>query len=162
MNKDDSLSVIDRFTIFEQLHRHQHCIDNDGSRESARQYQDLYWPDATFTVHDIRDAEFIGPDGMKQLYDYAHSVFPLHKWRHSVGTFAIEGSGNDATVLWRWIVMWKAEHEGVVSTGTYVDHFQRREGIWKCLKRASDVDANWPAALFQPFVDNQAATFKSS
>lgn len=127
-----------------------------------RKYQDLYWPEAKFTVHDLRQVTFEGFDGLKQLYDYAHSVFPLHKWSHSVGSFVIEGEGDDATVEWRWIVSWKQDGEGVVSTGTYRDSFQRRNGQWKCLERRSDVDPNWPAALFQPFVDKADTTLKSS
>jgi hypothetical protein len=49
-----------------------------------------------------------------------------------------------------------------VSTGTYSDKFQKRNGQWKCLERVSNVDPNWPAALFQPFVDREKETFKES
>jgi hypothetical protein len=156
------LSVQDKSEIYEQLQRHQRCIDNDGSRESARVYVDLYWPDSKFTVHDLRHITFEGPEGLKKLYDYAHSVFPLHKWSHSVGSFEMEGSGDEATVAWRWIVSWKAEQTGTVSTGTYSDKFQKRNGQWKCIERTSSVDPNCPADLFQPFVDREKETFKES
>jgi hypothetical protein len=76
MPKANELTVSDRFEIFEQLNLHQHCIDNDGSLESVRKYQDLYWPEAKFTVHDLRHITFEGREGLKRLYDYAHSVFP--------------------------------------------------------------------------------------
>ena len=108
----NNLSLEDRFAIFEQLNLHQRCIDNDPSRASADKYVDLYWPEATFTVRDLRNTVFQGPDGLKQLYDYAHSVFPLQKWSHSLGAFQIEGSGDSASAEWRWIVSWKAEKEG--------------------------------------------------
>jgi hypothetical protein len=156
------LSVQDKFEIFEQIQRHQRCIDNDASRKSAQGYIDLYWPEAKFTVHDLRHITFEGPDGLKRLYDYAHSVFPLHKWSHSVGSFAIDGDVDEATVEWRWIVSWKAEQTGTVSTGTYSDKFQKRNGQWKCIERISNVDSNWPTALFQPFVDREKETFKES
>lgn len=156
------LSADDRFEILQQINLHQRYIDNDASRASADKYVTLYWPDALFTVKDVRQQEFKGPEGLKQLYDYAHSVFPIHKWRHAVGTFMIEGSGNDATVEWNWLVTWKAEKEGVVSSGTYKDKFQKRDGQWKCLERASDIDPNWPAHLFQPWVDQQDKTFQAS
>ena len=159
---NEKLSTGDRFEIFEQLNLHQRYIDNDASRESALKYVDLYWPEAKFTVRDIRTETFEGPDGLKKLYDYAHSVFPIEKMRHSLGTFVIEGSGDEAAVEWHWIVNWKAEKEGVLSTGTYTEKFQKREGQWKCLERTSDVDPNWPAALFQPWVDKASATFKQS
>lgn len=162
MTTPAQLTTHDRFEIFEQLHLHQHCIDNDASLGSAQEYVDLYWPNAKFTVRDIRTQTFDGPDGLKQLYDFAHSVFPLHKMRHALGTFKITGAGEDANVTWRWTVSWKAEKEGVLSTGTYTDKFQKRNGQWKCLERVSDVDPNWPAALFQPWVDQAATTFKSS
>ncbi|WP_342705531.1 nuclear transport factor 2 family protein [Burkholderia arboris] len=156
------LSSIDRFEIFEQLHRHQRYIDNDASRASAELYVSLYWPEATFTVNDIRENTFTGADGLKLLYDYAHSVFPMDRMRHSLGTFVIEGDGRHARVEWNWIVTWRAGAEGFLSTGTYFDKFEKRDGIWKCLERISHVDANWPAETFQPWVDRQDQTFKAS
>jgi hypothetical protein len=42
------------------------------------------------------------------------------------------------------------------------DKFEKRGGRWKCLERVSNVDPNWPAALFQPFVDNEKTTFRDS
>jgi SnoaL-like domain len=157
-----TLSTTDRFDIFEQLHLHQHYIDNDASLESAIKYTDLYWPDASFTVYDLRSQTFTGREGLKQLYDYAHSVFPLHQWSHSLGAFVITGHSDTANVQWRWLVNWKAEREGVVSTGTYDDRFEKRDGRWKCMERISRVDPNWPSALFQPYVDRAKTTFKSS
>ncbi|AUI61187.1 nuclear transport factor 2 family protein [Amycolatopsis sp. BJA-103] len=156
------LSALDRFEIFEQLVRHQRYIDNDPSRASADKYVGLYWPEASFTVNDLRSQTFTGPDELKNLYDYAHSVFPLEKWFHDVGWFEIDGEGDSADVLWRWRVSWKEDGEGVVSTGTYRDRFERRAGSWKVIERVSDVDPNWPAALFQPYVDRQAELFKTS
>jgi SnoaL-like domain len=162
MAANEKLSVNDRFEIFEQINLHQRCIDNDGDRASADKYVELYWDAAIFTVNDIRQAEFKGRDGLKQLYDYAHSVFPLHKWRHGVGTFVIDGSGDEATAEWNWTVAWKAEKQGIVSTGTYTDKFLKRNGVWKCIDRVSNVDPNWPAAMFQQWVDEQDNTFKTS
>ncbi|MDB5964717.1 MAG: hypothetical protein JWQ72_1217, partial [Polaromonas sp.] len=134
MTSTPQLSTSDRFELFEQINLHQRCIDNDASRESAAKYVELYWPEASFTVKDIRQNVFQGLDGMKQLYDYAHSVFPMHRMRHALGTFAIEAQAEDkASVEWNWIVSWKDGNEGVLSTGTYSDVFQKRDGIWKCL-----------------------------
>lgn len=157
-----ALSTADRFDIFEQLNLHQRYIDNDASRESAELYATLYWPEANFTVIDIRQNVFTGPAGMKQLYDYAHSVFPMQRMRHSLGTFVIQGEGETASVEWNWVVTWREGGEGVLSTGTYFDKFEKRGGVWKCVDRISRVDPNWPAALFQPWVDRQDVTFKAS
>lgn len=162
MERVEPLSTADRFEIFEQLQLHQRRIDDDASRDSAMRYVELYWPEAKFMVHDVRQSIFEGPAGLKQLYDYAHSVFPLHKWFHSVGTFAIEGEGDEATAKWRWIVSWKDGQVGTVSTGTYSDRFERRGRVWKCLERTSNVDPNWPIALFQPWVDKEHETFRQS
>jgi hypothetical protein len=162
MDAAKALTAVDRFEIYEQLQRHQRCIDNDGSHSSAMKYIDLYWPEAKFTVHDLRHMTFEGPDGLKKLYDYAHSVFPLHKWFHTVGNFDIRGQGDVAEASWRWIVSWRDDQIGTVSTGTYDDRFQRRSGVWKCLERTSNIDPNWPAKLFQPWVDREGETFKSS
>ncbi len=162
MTSAASLSTLDRFDIFEQLHLHQRYIDNDASRASAELYASLYWPEANFTVIDIRQNVFSGPAGMKQLYDYAHSVFPMSRMRHSLGTFVIQGAGESATVEWNWVVTWREGGEGFLSTGSYFDKFEKRGGVWKCVERTSRVDPNWPAALFQPWVDRQDETFKAS
>lgn len=156
------LSIHDRFEILEQLNLHQRCIDSGFGPEAARKYQDLYWPEGKFNVRDIRQQTFEGPDGMKQMYDYAHSVFPIDKWFHSLGPFEIDGSGDEATARWRWTVSWRQDGLGTVSTGTYTDRFQRRDGVWKCLERTSDVDPNWPADLFQTFIDKADSTFRAS
>ena len=156
------LSANDRFEIFEQLNLHQRCIDNDASLESVHKYQALYWPEAVFVVHDLRNQTFKGYDGLKRLYDYAHSVFPLHKMSHSLGAFEIAGSGDEATAHWTWVVSWKEGGAGTVSTGTYADRFQRRDGVWKCLERVSDIHPNWPAEMFQKWTDRAGETFKSS
>ncbi|MBV9389667.1 MAG: nuclear transport factor 2 family protein [Chroococcidiopsidaceae cyanobacterium CP_BM_ER_R8_30] len=159
---ENKLSVQDRFEIFEQLSLHQRCIDNGFGRESVRKYQDLYWSEGKFTVHDLRSQTFEGPDGMKQMYDYAHSVFPIDKWFHTMGPFEIYGEGDEATAKWRWIVSWREDGIGTVSTGTYTDRFQRRNGVWKCLERTSDIDPNWPSDLFLKYIDKADETFRSS
>ncbi len=156
------LTTEHRFTIFEQLNQHQRRIDTPWGRESVDKYLDLYWPEGSFVVNDLRHSVFTGAEGLKQMFDYAHSVFPLDKWFHTMGCFEIEGNGTFATAQWRWCVNWKAEGQGVVSTGTYRDKFERRNGIWKCLERVSDIDPNWPAALFQPWIDRGHETFRAS
>ncbi|GLS31575.1 SnoaL-like domain-containing protein [Mesorhizobium albiziae] len=156
------LTTTDRFEIFEQLNLHQRLIDTPWGRESAERYADLYWPEGKFNVHDLRDSTFEGRKGMKDMFDYAHSVFPLDKWYHSMGVFEIAGEGDDATANWRWVVSWKADHIGTVSTGTYSDRFQRRNGVWKCLERTSNIDPNWPGDQFQKYIDAADKTFRAS
>ena len=158
----DDLTVADRFTLFEQMNRHQRIIDKGWGHESVELYNALYWPEAKFNVFDLREVTFSGCDGMKQMYDYAHSVFPMDKWYHSMGAFEIHGSGDHATAGWRWTVWWKADRSGIVSTGTYEDRFERRGGVWKCLERTSRADPNWPLDLFQPFVDRAGETLRTS
>jgi hypothetical protein len=79
MSQDKELTVTDRFTIFEQLNMHQRCIDKGWGREQVALYNRLYWPEAKFNVNDLCTSTFEGPDGMKQMFDYAHSVFPMDK-----------------------------------------------------------------------------------
>ncbi len=158
----EKLSLQDRFEIFELMNLHQQSIDADASRSSAMAYVDLYWPEGRMTVNDVRHVTFEGPEGLKRMYDYAHSVFPIHKWSHDLGPFAIEGSGARATAHWRWVVKWRHEIQGTVSTGIYHDVWEKRDGVWKCLERTSDCDQNWPAVTFQPYVDQEATTFRES
>ena len=157
------LSAQDRFEIFEQLNLHQHYIDNPFGRESVAKYQSLYWPEGRFTVHDIRSQVFDGLDGLKQMFDYAHSVFPIGKWFHTMGPFEISSSGDDeAAVHWRWIVSWREDQAGTVSTGTYEDKFEKRDGVWKCLERVSRTDPNWPTELFRQWVEKAEQTSRLS
>ena len=162
MSHANELTTIDRFEIFEQLNRHQRCIDEGWGREQVDHYSALYWPEGRFHINDLRTTTYEGPDGMKQMFDYAHSVFPMDKWSHSMGAFEISGSDDRAEAHWRWVVSWKDEQVGTVSSGTYADVFERRHGVWKCLDRTSRTDPNWPAALFQPFLDAAGATFRAS
>jgi hypothetical protein len=162
MENQNALAAIDRFEIFEQCNLHQRCIDTPWGRESAERYIALYWPEGSFVVNDIRHTVFTGHDGLKQMFDYAHSVFPLDKWFHTMGPLEIDGNGDTATVSWRWQVNWKDGNSGVVSTGTYKDKFTKRDGVWRCLERISDIDPNWPAALFQTWVDEGESMFRAS
>jgi hypothetical protein len=79
-----------------------------------------------------------------------------------MGAFEISGSADRAEAHWRWVVSWKDKHVGTVSTGTYDDIFERRDGIWKCLERTSKTDPNWPEDLFQPLIDAADSNFKAS
>lgn len=158
----NEFTVIDRFIIFEQLNLHQRSIDNGWGREQADHYCRLYWPNGKFNINDLRTTTYAGHDGLKQMFDYAHSVFPMDKWSHSIGAFEISGSGDRAVAHWRWTVSWKAEKVGTVSTGTYDDIFERRDGIWKCLERTSRSDPNWPEALFMPFIGAAEDSLRAS
>lgn len=159
---DKDLNADDRFTIFAQMNMHQRIIDKGWGREQAELYNALYWPEGKFNINDLRTTTYEGHDGMKQMFDYAHSVFPMDKWFHSMGAFEIAGSGDRAEAHWRWVVSWKAGQVGTVSTGTYDDVFERRNGVWKCLERTSKTDPNWPEALFQTFIAAADTSFKAS
>ena len=155
-------SVQDRFEIFEQLNLHQRIIDRGWGKENAQAYIDLYWPGGKFNVVDIRRTTFTDADGLKQMYDYAQIVFPLDKMFHTMGPFEIAGSDSTATADWRWIVNWKEEQKGVLSTGTYSDRFEKRNGVWKTVERTSVVDPNFPAELFQSWSAEEKKTFRQS
>jgi len=114
MPDGQQLTVQDRFEIFEQLNKHQRAIDADPGRPAVDSYNALYWPEAKFHVFDLREATFEGPEGMKQMYDYAHSVFPIEKWFHTMGPFEITGAGDEARAEWRWVVSWREGHAGTV------------------------------------------------
>ena len=162
MSEGQALTLEDRFVIFEQMNLHQQRIDGGWGLEQAQAYVDLYWPEGKFTVIDLRHQTFEGADGLKQMYDFAHSVFPIEKWSHDMGPFSIEGSGNRANAHWRWAVKWRHEIQGTVSTGIYDDVWEKRGGVWKCLERTSSIDQNWPAQTFQPYVDKQDERFRAS
>ena len=79
-----SLTLIDKFAIYEQMALHQTLIDTDGTCAEAHEYASLYWPEASFRVIDPnRDHTYNGHRAIRTNYDSAHSVFPLYMWRHS-------------------------------------------------------------------------------
>ena len=163
------LTVADKFTIYEQMNKHQAYIDHEGTCADAKQYADLYWPEGTFRVIDPnRDATVTGHVGIRSNYDSAHSIFPLYMWRHSVQAWEITeanaapSGAERADAYWKWRVDWKANISGVVSTGTYTDVFEKRNGDWKVLHRTSRDDPNWPLYIFAPYSANADRLFKSS
>ena len=115
------LSLEDRFVIFKQMNLREQRIDAGWCREQADAYVDLYWPEGKFTVIEIRNQTFEGAEGLKQMYDFAHSVFPIEKWSHDMEPFWIVGGGNRAAAHWRWAVRRRHEVQGTLSTGTYDD-----------------------------------------
>ncbi|KAK3721127.1 hypothetical protein LTR37_003417 [Vermiconidia calcicola] len=164
-----TLTPIDRFSIYEQMSLHQTYIDNDQTCANGHLYADLYWPEASFRVIDPnRDSTVTGHKEIRGNFDYAHSVFPLYMWFHSVGAFKINPAetGPDgelrANAFWQWRVDWKANASGVVSTGTYTDVFEKRGEDWKVLTRVSRDDPNWPLYLFAPYAANADDLFQSS
>ncbi|KAL8710654.1 MAG: hypothetical protein Q9220_004878 [cf. Caloplaca sp. 1 TL-2023] len=164
------LTLLDRFAIYEQMSLHQSLIDTDLTCANAHAYADLYWPEGSFRVIDPnRDSTVTGDREIRSNFDYAHSVFPLYQWRHSVGAFQISpipaNSSNpslQAAAFWKWRVDWKANTTGVVSTGTYNDVFEKRGGEWKVLSRVSRDDPNWPLYIFAPYADNEKNLYRSS
>jgi hypothetical protein len=101
MPDKQALTVQDRFEIFEQLNKHQRAIDAGPGKAAVDNYNSLYRPEAKFHVFDLREATFEGVEGMKQMYDYAHSVFPIEKWFHTMGPFEITGAGDEGRAEWR-------------------------------------------------------------
>ena len=147
------LTAVDRFEIFTQMNLHQAYIDLESGCDNSKLYASLYWPDCTFHVmyeKSGRNQPFHGLKGVRQIFDYAHSVFPLYQWQHSMGIFEISetdvtsSAEAAANARWKWRVDWKANTTGVVSTGYYNDVFEKRDGLWKVLKRTSTDDPNWP------------------
>ena len=56
-----TLTLIDRFAIYEQMHLHQTLIDTDQTCANAHAYADLYWPEGSFRVIDPnRDSTVTG------------------------------------------------------------------------------------------------------
>lgn len=158
----NGLTVQDRFEILEQLNLHQMYIDNPFGIESVRKYQSLYWPEAKFTAIDLATSVYEGHDGLKQLFDYDHSVVPIGNYYHSMGPFEIRGAGDEATAEWRWLVSWRDGGVGPFASGTYSDRFEKRDGVWKCLDRVSRADANFPGDAFRGFMAKAKDTLRSS
>ena len=102
----------DYISILQQLNLHQEYIDNPPDAQYSSLYVSLYWPEAVFTSYDLLAGKTVGNGhpGIKQAYDYDHSVFPLYQWFHTVGRFNISVVNQTrASVHWRWRVDWKGK-----------------------------------------------------
>ena len=59
--QSQSLTLLDRFAIYEQMSLHQTLIDTDLTCVNAHAYASLYWPEGTFRVIDPnRDSTVTG------------------------------------------------------------------------------------------------------
>ena len=52
LSQKPSLTLLDRFAIYEQMHLHQTFIDTDQTCANSRAYANLYWPEGSFRVID--------------------------------------------------------------------------------------------------------------
>lgn len=132
--------LLDRDAILQTVHRLARALDRMDDQLALS----CYWPDA---IDDHN--HFVGtPEG---FVAYCRQVtLSFDSCQHGLLTHTCEIDGDDALAETYYIFTGeKGEGPHFMSTGRYVDHFQRREGEWRIANRLTIVEGTYdmPASL---------------
>jgi hypothetical protein len=127
--------IVDRHEIWTLLLRFARGLDR-MDREMVRS---CYWDDAVEDHY-----TFIGtPDGFID-WTFAYMESSNSVQHHGITNHFCEIDGDDAqSETYYSFIGVNLEPPHVLSVGRYVDHFQRREGIWKNANRVTMVEKNF-------------------
>ena len=126
--------LIDRSEIWQVLQRYARGLD----RMDNALARSCYWDDA------IEDHSYYvgGPDGFIAYADQATLSFET--CMHGLLNHSCELAGDEAFCETYYIFTGElAEPPHFMSTGRYVDHFQRRDGEWRIANRVTIVEGHY-------------------
>lgn len=156
MDKDFELKLremVDRqdiWTLLLKFARGLDRLDHDLVRS-------IYWDDAIEDHH-----SFIG--GPDDFIDWANSqTVTTNRVQHHVLTnhyCEVDGDDAQAETYYTFIAE-NHEPPHLMSIGRYVDHFQRRQGVWKIANRVTMIESNLdiPTAIDPIWLTGPDATF---
>lgn len=124
--------LIDRQDIFAVLLNYARGLDR-MDRDLIRA---CYWDDATEDHH-----SFVGtPDTfIDWAFEYNRAVSSVQ--HHGLGNHVCEIDGDDAHAETHYTFIGaNLEPPHLLSIGRYIDHFQRRDGIWKIADRVTVIE----------------------
>lgn len=143
MTEDEQFSperMADRMEIQHRVYQFCRAADRYDP-ESARS---AFWPDA-FDNHGVYKGDV---DGLFAWIRERHASLQFSY--HHVGNVFIEFAGPDDAFAESYVFTWQSTgpkgEDGsrgpeMMAAGRYVDHFQRRDGRWRILRRTSFGDA---------------------
>jgi SnoaL-like protein len=125
---------LDRDDIWDVMLRYARGLDRID-RELARS---CYWDD---TIEDHH--QYVGdPDGFIEYANATSRAFS--NTQHSITNHSCELAGNDAYCETYFIYVGTLpQPPHFMSSGRYVDHFQKRNGEWRIANRVTIVDATY-------------------
>jgi len=131
--------MIDRHDIYQVMLRYGRGLD----RVDVELTRSCYWDDA------IEDhGHFVGtPD---DFIAWAHGVTLRFKsTTHAIMNHSCELDGDDAHTETYYLFTGVAEQAPhLMSTGRYVDHFQKRNGEWRIANRVTVIDGGYAVSDF--------------
>ena len=133
----DLREMLDRQAIWQVLQRYARGLD----RMDKSLLLSVYWPDATED-----HSHFVGTP--EQFADYTDKVtLKFETCQHGLLNHSCDLQGDDAYTETYYIFSGKlAKPPHFLSTGRYIDHFQRRNGEWRIANRVTVVEANYDLA----------------
>ena len=127
--------LLDRQAIWSVLLRYARGIDR-WDREMLRS---SYWDDAI----DDHFSYVGGPDVFIDT-TFEHSRQGSTVEHHGLSNHSCELDGEDAHAeTYYTYIGGRTDGQHLLSMGRYIDHFQRREGIWKFANRATVIEKNF-------------------
>jgi hypothetical protein len=132
--------MADRMEIQHRIYQFGRAVDRYDP-ESARS---AFWPDA-FDNHGVYQGDV---DGLFKWIGERHASLEFSY--HHVGNIFIEFADDDNAFAESYVFTWQStapkQPDGspgpqMMAAGRYVDHFQRRDGRWRILRRTSFGDS---------------------
>jgi hypothetical protein len=129
-----AVELADRLAIMDVLARHSRGVD----RADEAALKAAYWPDA--------DVAYGGFDGNAHTFCamLPRAIRAFTHTHHAIGNVVIELAGHDARVETYVTARHYTARDDTFMTfvGRYLDHMQRRDGVWKILHRRVVMDWN--------------------
>ena len=126
--------LIDRQEIWSVLLRYARGLD----RMDRDLIRSCYWDDATDDHH-----SFVGTPDAFIDWAFAGNLTSTMQ-HHGLGNHYCELDGDDAHAETHYTYFGaNIELPHLLSIGRYIDHFQRREGVWKMANRVTVIEKNF-------------------
>ena len=142
-------ALVDKQEIWEVIIRYARGIDR-LDREMVRS---CYWDDAVDDHHSYIG----GPDYFIDITFAAARASSIVQ-HHGISNFTCELDGDDAYCETYYTFFGEnVEPPHLLSMGRYIDHFQRREGVWKYANRVTIIEKNFTLVDYHDDANIRAA-----
>lgn len=127
--------MVDRQEIFQLLLRYARGLD----RMDRALIRDCYWDDAIDDHHG-----FIGDPDSFIDWAFEYNIAVSEVQHHGLSNHYCEIDGDNASSeTYYTFIGGNIEPPHLLSIGRYIDHFQRRDGVWKMANRVTVIEKNY-------------------
>lgn len=124
--------LVDRQEIWTLLLRYARGLD----RMDWDLVRGCYWDDAIDDHH-----SFVGTPDEFVRWAMTGTKLSYHVQHHGISNHFLELNGDDAqSETYYTFIARSREEPHLMSIGRYIDHFQRREGVWKIANRVTVIE----------------------